>query len=195
MDGHQFDDLLRAAFAPRRSVLGMALAAGAAISGHAPATARKKKKKPCLPCKTRKKGKCRANLPNGTICAGGTCQDGACAPPSCNDGVKNGKETGVDCGGPDCPRCPNGQGCVSRDDCRSAMCDLQVSICGPCKSSADCGEDQSGTCYCYESVKGEKICAKGYQPAGVTSCTLCPAPNFCWQPVPNDIFCVEHCGA
>ncbi len=28
------------------------------------------------------------------------------APPTCNDGIQNGNETGVDCGGPDCPACP-----------------------------------------------------------------------------------------
>jgi hypothetical protein len=27
-------------------------------------------------------------------------------PPTCNDGIQNGNETGVDCGGPDCPACP-----------------------------------------------------------------------------------------
>jgi hypothetical protein len=29
-----------------------------------------------------------------------------CGPPSCTDGIQNGNETGVDCGGPDCPACP-----------------------------------------------------------------------------------------
>ena len=28
--------------------------------------------------------------------------------PTCNDGIQNGQETGVDCGGPDCPSCPTG---------------------------------------------------------------------------------------
>ncbi len=28
--------------------------------------------------------------------------------PTCTDGVQNGQETGVDCGGPDCPACPTG---------------------------------------------------------------------------------------
>lgn len=28
--------------------------------------------------------------------------------PTCTDGVQNGQETGVDCGGPDCPSCPSG---------------------------------------------------------------------------------------
>ena len=30
----------------------------------------------------------------------------SCAPPTCEDGIQNGEETGVDCGGPDCPDCP-----------------------------------------------------------------------------------------
>jgi hypothetical protein len=27
-------------------------------------------------------------------------------PPTCDDGIQNGQETGIDCGGPDCPPCP-----------------------------------------------------------------------------------------
>ncbi|MBK9257339.1 MAG: T9SS type A sorting domain-containing protein [Saprospiraceae bacterium] len=38
----------------------------------------------------------------GVDCGGPTCP--AC--PTCSDGVKNGQETGVDCGGPTCPACP-----------------------------------------------------------------------------------------
>ncbi len=34
------------------------------------------------------------------ICLGGG------AEPTCEDGIQNGAETGVDCGGPDCPECP-----------------------------------------------------------------------------------------
>ncbi|HMQ46661.1 MAG TPA: zinc-dependent metalloprotease [Saprospiraceae bacterium] len=29
-----------------------------------------------------------------------------CGPPTCDDGFQNGNETGVDCGGPNCPACP-----------------------------------------------------------------------------------------
>lgn len=29
-----------------------------------------------------------------------------CGPPTCTDNIQNGNETGVDCGGPDCPVCP-----------------------------------------------------------------------------------------
>lgn len=41
----------------------------------------------------------------GIDCGGSICA--ACpAKPSCSDGVQNGSETGVDCGGPDCAPCP-----------------------------------------------------------------------------------------
>lgn len=33
---------------------------------------------------------------------------GGSGGPTCTDGVQNGQETGVDCGGPDCPSCPTG---------------------------------------------------------------------------------------
>lgn len=40
----------------------------------------------------------------GVDCGGPDCA--ACPPPTCTDGLQNGNETGVDCGGPDCAPCP-----------------------------------------------------------------------------------------
>jgi hypothetical protein len=191
MDGHQFDQLLRTLVTSRRSIAGLVLVAGSAISGRELAEARKKK--PCPPCKKRKKGKCKAKLPNGTLCAGGTCQDGACSPPSCADGVKNGNETGVDCGGPDCPRCANGQTCESRDDCRSAMCDLQTFTCQGCVTSADCGSNDFGQCLCYTNVRGVRACHHSGMPPSITSCTQCPAPNSCVEVSPGQFECFALC--
>jgi hypothetical protein len=46
-----------------------------------------------------------------------------CAPaPTCTDGIKNGGETGVDCGGPACAPCANGGGCAQNSDCQSGDC-------------------------------------------------------------------------
>ncbi|MFK7807875.1 MAG: T9SS type A sorting domain-containing protein [Saprospiraceae bacterium] len=45
----------------------------------------------------------RASLLNSTAC-------GPITPPTCDDGLQNGQETGVDCGGPDCPECPPCEG-------------------------------------------------------------------------------------
>ncbi|MEM9921792.1 MAG: S8 family serine peptidase, partial [Bacteroidota bacterium] len=43
---------------------------------------------------------------NGRINAFGALQAAGGSPPTCTDGIQNGQETGVDCGGPDCPACP-----------------------------------------------------------------------------------------
>ncbi|MEZ5042663.1 MAG: M12 family metallo-peptidase [Saprospiraceae bacterium] len=41
----------------------------------------------------------------GIDCGGPDCPD-CPVDPTCEDGIQNGQETGVDCGGPDCPDCP-----------------------------------------------------------------------------------------
>jgi len=51
------------------------------------------------------------------------CTDGPrCAEPTCSDGVRNGDETDIDCGGPDCATCANGKTCVDDEDCASETC-------------------------------------------------------------------------
>jgi hypothetical protein len=55
-----------------------------------------------------------------------------CLPPSHTDGIKNGDETGVDCGGPTAPnRCPPGQGCADDTDCANVRCNLGTLVCNP----------------------------------------------------------------
>jgi hypothetical protein len=48
-------------------------------------------------------------------------------PPTCTDGIKNGSETDVDCGGPSCSPCADGGGCAVNGDCQSGEC--QESLC------------------------------------------------------------------
>jgi hypothetical protein len=43
-------------------------------------------------------------------------------PPRCNDGVQNGDETDVDCGGPICPSCVIGKNCNTSSDCVGMNC-------------------------------------------------------------------------
>jgi cysteine-rich repeat protein len=56
---------------------------------------------------------------------------------TCSDGVRNGDETGIDCGGP-CGPCPDAMGCVSDADCESRRCGETTRwICG---RPAGCGD-------------------------------------------------------
>lgn len=55
-------------------------------------------------CKKEDEATCTDGIQNGDetgVDCGGSCA--AC--PTCTDGIQNGEETGVDCGGPDCPAC------------------------------------------------------------------------------------------
>ena len=51
------------------------------------------------------------------------------AEPTCDDQLQNGDETDIDCGGGDCPACPDGSLCQADSDCQSASC--VDNLCGP----------------------------------------------------------------
>ncbi|HCF59589.1 MAG TPA: hypothetical protein DFS52_16540, partial [Myxococcales bacterium] len=54
-------------------------------------------------------------------CQSGHCFEGFCAPLRCNDQVRNGEETDIDCGG-DCSPCATNQRCLQDADCASQNC-------------------------------------------------------------------------
>jgi hypothetical protein len=63
---------------------------------------------------------CDGNDPEGGSCV--SCAFVCAAPvPSCTDGVRNGDETDVDCGG-GCAPCAEGKGCLANTDCLSGSC-------------------------------------------------------------------------
>jgi hypothetical protein len=76
-----------------------------------------------------------ACVPGATIdCAGGgaVCNPGTgCMPPTCTDGIQDGTETDVDCGGPACPACPPGEKCALDSDCITNACDAVTKTCAP----------------------------------------------------------------
>ena len=51
----------------------------------------------------------------------------ACKTATCEDGVKNGVEVDIDCGGADCPKCGLEQACGGQGDCAGGLvCDMAV---------------------------------------------------------------------
>lgn len=51
--------------------------------------------------------------------AASVCGGGGGTPPTCSDGIQNGQETGVDCGGPDCAPCDTGSTCETPQNLQS----------------------------------------------------------------------------
>jgi len=64
----------------------------------------------------------------GIDCGGSSCP--AC--PTCNDGIQNGDETGVDCGGSSCPACPTCNDGIQNGN--ETGVDCGGSSCPPCNS-------------------------------------------------------------
>jgi hypothetical protein len=60
-------------------------------------------------------------------CQSGYCglagvNDHRCFPATCNDGMKDGTETDLDCGGGVCPKCGPNKTCLHDSDCLSDCC-------------------------------------------------------------------------
>src|SRR5262245_30801883 len=195
MDADRFDSLLRTfATRPSRREMSRALAAlllrGVLPAGHTlPETAAKKKHKE----KKKKKGG-RGSPPASSPPPGPTAPPAPPSPPSpsgatCSDNVRNGRETDVDCGGPDCPRCFAGQACAFHEDCRTARC--VDGVCRECADHEQCGGDAGGFCECHE---GSCINTTRNGNRLVASCSECRADESCTTP--NGIpVCHAYCGS
>lgn len=85
-------------------------------------------------------------------CMSDICHLNECAAPTPTDGVKNGDETGIDCGYPGGPpnMCKDGEGCRIPADCQSLVCYLGVCQVPTClddiKNGNETGTDCGGGC-------------------------------------------------
>ncbi|MEA2747980.1 MAG: hypothetical protein QOI41_2123 [Myxococcales bacterium] len=107
-----------------------------------------------------------------------------CLPPSHTDGIKNGGETGTDCGGTAPTKCPTGQGCVATSDCDLVLCDVGgTKLCLPpthtdgIKNAGETGTDCGGAALPLKCPVGEGC-------AATTDCTntLCNAGTLVCDP-------------
>jgi alpha-tubulin suppressor-like RCC1 family protein len=74
------------------------------------------------------------------------------ADPWCADGVRNGSETDVDCGG-SCPKCGPGRACSQDSDCENDVCCSGTCLVPFVEVAAGCGHTcatkQDGTVWCW----------------------------------------------
>ncbi len=115
-----------------------------------------------VPCEGAGEG---AGCKVGSDCQSGVCApDGTCAAPTSADGVKNGLESDVDCGGGEAPKCDEGKRCSAASDCFWGRCD--ASVCGGHlpgtkdgdQTDVDCGGSRSPACDWYKACLVDDDC-------------------------------------
>ena len=73
---------------------------------------------------------------------GGTCVELA----TCNDGLKNGDESDVDCGGSVCAPCREARGCSMHEECESRVCSGMKCAAATCSDGAQNGQETDVDC-------------------------------------------------
>lgn len=99
----------------------------------------------------------------------------------CSDGVKDGDETDVDCGGPICTPCNTGKHCVVARDCRSMICAGGVCAAPSCtdgivngsESDVDCGGPDCPRCADGRACAGDNDCASSVCTGGACQPPSC----------------------
>ncbi len=111
-------------------------------------------------------------------CSSMVCDTGAhtCSAPSCTDGVMNGIETDMDCGG-GCPACGPGKGCAVHGDCAGGACNPTTHTCAPtCTDSQAPGATCATYCGCMTATCGSKFAS---QAACIDACASFIESQLC----------------
>jgi hypothetical protein len=125
-----------------------------------------------------------------------------CDANQCNDGIKDGSETDVDCGGGSCPVCAVGKGCNTNSDCLTGDgCDVGTKKCdaNQCndgikdgsETDVDCGGGSCPVCSVGEGCKQDSDCVAG-EGCDVTT-KKCDA-NECHDGIKNGSETAVDCG-
>lgn len=184
MESNQFDALTArlAARATRREGLGLLALLGAAPAGlmAEPAAAKKRRKKGRNKKKPGNRGHHTTPPPPA---------------PTCTDGIRNGDETDVDCGG-SCPPCAVNQRCQTRADCANAFCEGAPGnrVCTPCPNTTQCGNTGPDRCFCgITADDNREICFAIPRTALVANCTQCAPGDVCIFDVNAGLNCFAPC--
>jgi hypothetical protein len=88
--------------------------------------------------------------------------DEASSGPSCTNGVRDGDETDVDCGGGACPPCANGRACAVRRDCAALVC-----AGGRCSADLGCADGTREAFASLAEFPDIAACAGGWSVPGL----------------------------
>ena len=186
MDSERFDEVVRAwtAGTPRRTVLGLLAGSLVGLAALDESAAKKKKHR-------RKKPK--PGSPPASPPASPPTSPPASPPPPpavdvCANGIKDGDETDIDCGGR-CDKCRVNRQCIVDADCFTANC--RNGKCTACQFDADCpaGCFCGASANCYNKDESAAINVAG------NDCGDCPPrTSTCFSPSAGVIRCRPFCG-
>ena len=121
-------------------------------------------------------------------CASGVCE-GVCISPTCSDGVRNGNERAVDCGGSCLAGCGTGTSCEDGSDCVSGRCTNKVCTPVTCPSEPGVAEMVALPAgFCIDSTE---VTRKQYatwlanSPSLEGQVELCAEVNLTYAPPPS----------
>ena len=149
----------------------------------------------CPPCATG--SECADGLDCLTgVCGGGSfCVPPRCLPTSCGDGVWNGDESDVDCGG-SCAGCDIGETCDTSSDCLSTVCDevCRITTCGDgvkdaSETDVDCGGPDCRSCDDGQACGQDADCQSEHCAGGICQPANCDVN--CESPPCGS--CGSHC--
>ncbi|WP_438015147.1 SUMF1/EgtB/PvdO family nonheme iron enzyme [Sorangium sp. So ce315] len=132
-------------------------------------------------------------------CESLSCVAGKCLSPSCSDGVKNGQETDVDCGGI-CPACMDGAACSQPTDCRELVCIDEVCLPASCSDGVKNGKetdiDCGGTTCSTRCPAGQRCAANGDCATSICNTTTrvcaCPASMVIAPVAGGGSYCIDQ---
>jgi hypothetical protein len=105
-----------------------------------------------------------------------------CQAATCTDGVKNGHETDVDCGGGSCPKCPYKSTCATGSDCQQGECGTGYAGAKCTGTVPDGGADAAvDTCICEAPTCGDGVQNEDETDidCGGSLCNACPTGKNC----------------
>jgi len=133
---------------------------------------------------------------NDQDCESQRCIETICVAASCTDGIANGTETDIDCGGTCAGTCPAGAGCEVGDDCDSGVCAGRTCAAEDCADLTQNGEETDVDCggsFCEPCVVGAACLRDTDCERGFCDTLVCRTPS-CTDQIRNQGESDVDCG-
>jgi hypothetical protein len=115
--------------------------------------------------------------------------------PTCSNGIQDGTETDIDCGGLCVTKCATGKHCLIGGDCQSGICTATLCQAPSCSDGIKNGNETDIDCggSCAKCANGLHCLGNSDCQSGVCTATICQVPT-CFDAVKNGAETDVDCG-